>query len=122
MIQGNSKIGFSELKIGAWNLNSIWQNINSFKYNKLENPSVLNFICKSRIFGLLETHHTADQADKLQINGYKCYSLCRPKDKNKKRYKPSGGIAAYVHKSIESGVEKIARRTAGAKDNYFIHF
>ena len=107
----NQNIGtfrLSDLKISAWNINSIWKNINSFRYNKLENPDFLNFLCKKQIFGLIETHHTANQADKLQINGFKCFSLCRPKDKNKKRYKPSGGIAVYVRDTIVPGVEKIS--------------
>ena len=79
----NQNIGtfrLSELKISAWNINSIWKNINSFRYNKLENPDLINFVCKKQIFGLIETHHTANQADQLHINGFKCFSLCRPKD------------------------------------------
>ena len=107
MLQKSFPLHFSEIKIGAWNVNSIWKNINSFKYNKLQNPNFLKVICKKKIFGLIETHHTADQADSLHIDGYKCFSLCRPKDKNKKRYKPSGGIATYVHESIKTGVEKL---------------
>ena len=99
---------FSELKIGAWNINSIWKNINSFKYNKLQNPDFINVIKNKRIFSLIETHHTADESDSLYIEGYKCFSICRPKPKNKKRYKPSGGLAAYVHTSILSGVEKLS--------------
>ena len=108
MLLYNQNFHFSELNIGAWNINGIWRNINSFKYNKLNNPDFLEKISKDKIFGLIETHHTADQADFLHINGYKCFSLCRPKDKNKKRYKPSGGIAAYVDNSIAAGVEKIS--------------
>ena len=99
---------FSELKIGAWNINSIWKNVNSFKYNKLQNPDFINVIKNKRIFSLIETHHTADESDSLYIEGYKCFSICRPKPKNKKRYKPSGGLATYVHTSILSGVEKLS--------------
>ena len=108
MLQNNRKIYFSEIKIGAWNINGFTKNINSFKYNKLQNPSFIDFVSKKKIFGLIETHHTANQADDLHIDGFKCFPLCRPKNKNKKKYKPSGGIAAYVHVSIRDGVEKIS--------------
>ena len=103
MVHRNGKFTFSEISIGAWNIHNIWQRINSFRYN----PDFLDFIKKKKVFGLIETHHTADETGDLRINGFKCFSLCRPKDKNKKRYKPSGGIAAYVHKSILPGVEKV---------------
>ena len=98
---------FSEISIGAWNIHNIWQRINSFRYNKLHNPDFLKLIGRKKLFGLIETHHTADETGDLHINGFKCFSLCRPKDKNKKRYKPSGGIAAYVHHTILPGVEKV---------------
>ena len=99
---------FSELRIGSWNINSIWKNLNSFRYNKLHYPEFQNLIKKKLLFCLLETHHTADESDNLFIEGYKCFSLCRPKPKNRKRYKPSGGLAAYVHNSILCGVERIS--------------
>ena len=108
MLPSNRNFIFSELRIGAWNINGFTKNINSFKYNKLQNPDFLEFTKNKKIFGLIETHHTADQADDLHIDEYKCFPLCRPKDKNKKKYKPSGGIAAYVHLSIISGVEKLS--------------
>ena len=98
----------SEIRIGSWNINSIWKNINSFRYNKIDNPDFIKVIKKKKIFCLIETHHTADESDALYIEGYKCFSLCRPKPKNKKRYKPSGGLAAYVDNSLLCGVEKIS--------------
>ena len=82
---------FGEISIGAWNINSIWQRINSFRYNKIHNPNFIDFIKKKKIFALIETHHTANETGDLHISGYKCFSVCRPKDKNKKKYKPSGG-------------------------------
>ena len=105
--ENNSNSYISLLKIGAWNINNIWKNLNSFKYNKLHSPDFLKLIENKQIFSLIETHHTADDTDSLLVEGFKCFSICRPKPKNRKRYKPSGGIAAYVHNSIISGVEKI---------------
>ena len=85
MINKDGTFSFSEISIGAWNINSIWQRINSFRYNKLHNPFFLEIIKKKKIFSLLETHHKATETGDLHINGYKCFSLCRPKDKNKKK-------------------------------------
>ena len=113
MVARKSTFNYSEISIGAWNLHGIWQRINSFRYNKLQNPNFLEFIGKKKIFSLIETQHKAEETGDLHINGFKCFSLCRPKDKNKKKYKPSGGIAAYVHNSIISGVEKVA--TSGSE-------
>ena len=107
MFNKDGTFSFSEISIGAWNINNIWQRINAFRYNKLHNPNFIEIIKNKKIFSLIETHHTANETGDLHINGYKCFSVCRPKDKNKKRYKPSGGIAAYVHDSIKIGVEKV---------------
>ena len=97
----------SELMIGSWNLNGVWQRINSFRYNKLHNPEVMNLISKKQIFGLIETHHKANEVGDLHITDYKCYSICRPKSKKVKNHKPSGGLAVYVHCSIKAGVSKV---------------
>ena len=43
----------------------------------------------------------------MHIPDYKCFSICRPKDKNVRRHKASGGLAAYVHTSIRPGVVKV---------------
>lgn len=107
MLTKDGKFVLSEAKIGCWNVNGVWQRINSFRYNKLHNPEVLDIITRKHIFGLIETHHTADDIGNLHVTDYKCFSICRPKDKNAKKYKPSGGLAVYVHQSIREGVSKI---------------
>ena len=95
----------SQLEIGAWNIHGFKQNINSFKYNKLENPEFLKVVSRFSLFSLLETHHTAEEVGKLHIPDYKSHSLCRPKSKNMKRNKASGGISVYAHSSIAEGVK-----------------
>ena len=107
MLDNNGHFFLSELSIGSWNCNGIWQRINSFRYNKLNNPEVLKLITSKQIFGLIESHHTDNEVGNLHIEGYKCFSICRPKDKNLKRHKPSGGLAVYVHQSIRGGVCKV---------------
>ena len=72
-----------------------------------------NCFKNEKIFALIETHHTCDETDKLEIVGYKCFSLCRPKDKGVK-YKASGGLAVYVHQSVRDGVSKIP--TSGSEN------
>ena len=60
--------------------------------------------------GLIETQHTSDDIDKLQVLGYKCYQACRKKLKFGRKH---GGIAVYVHNSLLPGVSKVA--TTGAE-------
>ena len=94
-----------ELSIQCWNLNGIFANINGFKYSKLEYPLFLENIKQHSIFGLIETWHTSDDIDKLQILGYKCFQACRKKLKYGRKH---GGIAVYVHNTILSGVSKVS--------------
>ena len=94
----------SEIGLGAWNLNGFQHSINSFKYNKLHNQDVLDILTQNKIFCLVETHHKADEVGALHIDSYRCHSLCRPKSKNVEGYKPSGGLAVYIHQPISAGV------------------
>ena len=94
----------SEIGIAAWNLNGFQQTINSFKYNKLHNQQVLDILTVNKIFCLIETHHRAEDVGALHIEHFKCHSVCRPKSRNVKRYKPSGGLAVYIHTSIQPEV------------------
>ena len=85
MLNKNGNFVRSEIKIGSWNINGIWQRINSVRYNKLSNPDVTNLISSKLICGLIETHHTANEVGNLHAAEYKCFSFCRPTDKNVKR-------------------------------------
>ena len=51
---------------------------------------------------MIETHHTSNEESSLHIEGYKCFSVCRPK-----RKKASGGLAAYVDTRIRAGVARV---------------
>ena len=96
-----------QLRIAAWNINGFTKRINNVKYNKLQDENVLNTVRDFGIFCLLETHHTAEQVGELHINQYKNHSICRPKPKNLKRYKPSGGLSLYIHLNLVAGVSII---------------
>ena len=83
----------------------IFKNINGFIYNKLDDPDFISQTKNSKILGLIETQHTAEDIDKLQIVGFKCFQVCR---KKKKAGRKHGGIAVFVHDSILGGISKIS--------------
>ena len=94
----------SNLSVKAWNIYGIFKNINGFQYCKLQDPDFIEQIRQFLIFGLIETHHTCDDIEKLQILGYKCFQSCRKKLKFGRKH---GGLAVYVHNSILPGVSKV---------------
>ena len=94
----------SNLNIQSWNIFGIFKNINGFQYNKLQDPDFNEHVKEFHIFGLIETHHTDDDVDKLQIFGYKCFQLCRKKLKFGRKH---GGLAIFVKKTILPGIRKL---------------
>ena len=98
----------TEIGICSFNIHGVWQNINNFRYNKLQNPFVQKLFENYKIIGLIETHHVQTEIGELHVNGFKCHSKCRPKS-NKKGKKPSGGLAVYIHNSIKPGVSILSR-------------
>ena len=94
----------SEISIQCWNIFGIFKNINGFIYTKLQDPDFVEHTSKHLIFGLIETHHTSDDIDKLQILGYKCFQACRKKQKFGRKH---GGLAVYIHDSVSAGVTKV---------------
>ena len=93
-----------EIAVQCWNVFGIFSKINGFTYNKLQNPEFLEIILKNQIIGLVETHHMAEDADKLHILGYKCFQVSRKKKKFGRKH---GGIAVYVHNTVLSGVSRV---------------
>ena len=59
----------------------------------------------AKIFSLIENHHLSTEIDQIQIDGYKCFNVCRKKEGN--RGHNSGGIAVYICKTVLPGVSKI---------------
>ena len=95
----------SELWIQCWNIYGVFKNVNGFIYNKLKDPEFTRQAKNCKILGLIETQHVADDIDQLQINGFKCFQVCRKKKKFGRKH---GGIAVFIHNSIINGVSKIA--------------
>ena len=93
-----------ELSVQCWNINGIFTNINGFQYSKLDDPLFYTIVQKNEIFTLIETQHTCDDIDRLQIKGYKCFQACRKKLKFGRKH---GGIAVYVRNELLPGVSKL---------------
>ena len=110
VLQG--KFSMSNLQILCWNIHGLFMNVNGFRYNKLHLPSFWDEIGNVKIFSLIETHHLASEIDQIQIDGFKCFNVCRKKII--KFGSDSGGLAAYVSKSLLQGVTKIP--TSGSEN------
>ena len=95
---------FTDLPIVSWNIHGIFSRYSGFRYNKLHSPLFKSAVGNAKIFGLIETHHVASEIDQLQLQGFKCYNVCRKKQSQGRN---SGGIAVYVHETIMKGVQKI---------------
>ena len=102
----------SNLQILCWNIHGLFMNVNGFRYNKLHLPSFWDEIGNVKIFSLIETHHLASEIDQIQIDGFKCFNVCRKK--LSKFGRNSGGLAVYVSKSLLQGVAKVP--TSGSEN------
>ena len=100
----HDKLYITDLPIVSWNLHGVFSRLSGNRYNKLHSPFFKDAVGNAKIFGLLETWHLSTDIDQLQIEGFKCYNVCR---KKKRLGRNSGGIAVYVHESLTQGVQKI---------------
>ena len=98
------KFNITDLPIVSWNVHGIFSRHSGFRYNKLHSPFFKDAIGDAKLFGLVETHHVASEIDQIQLEGFKCYNVCR---KKKRMGRNSGGIAVYVHETLLKGVQKI---------------
>jgi exonuclease III len=98
------KFNITDLPIVSWNVHGIFSRHSGFRYNKLHSPFFKDAIGDAKLFGLVETHHVASEIDQIQLDGFKCYNVCR---KKKRLGRNSGGIAVYVHETLLKGVQKI---------------
>ena len=67
--------------------------------NKLEDDLFLAEIQQHDVICLAETHIGNDQ--KIAVEGYHCYTVCRPKSKNNRHF---GGLAILTKKDIKQFV------------------
>ena len=75
----HEKLHFTDLPIVSWNIHGIFTRHSGFRYNKLHSPLFKSAVGNSKIFGLIETHHVSTEIDQLQIQGFKCFNVCRKK-------------------------------------------
>ena len=94
----------SNIKIQAWNIFGVFKDIIGFQYSKLQDLDFIEHVMSFNIFGLIETHHTDEDIDKMQLFGYKCFQVCRKKLKFGRKH---GGLAVYVKNSILPGIKKL---------------
>ena len=102
----------SNFSILSWNVHGVFTNINGFRYNKLHSPNFWEVVGDVKIFALIETHHLSTEIDQIQIDGFKCFNVCRKKKSRVGRN--SGGLAVYVSNSLIQGVAKIP--TSGSEN------
>ena len=68
---------FTDLPIVSWNIHGIFSRYSGFRYNKLHSPFFKSAVGNAKIFGLIETHHVDSDIDQLELQGFKCYNVCR---------------------------------------------
>ena len=100
----HEKSYFTDLSIVSWNIHGLFSRYSGFRYNKLHSPLFESAVGNAKIFALIETHHVASEIDQLQLQGFKCFNVCRKKQNQGRN---SGGIAVYVHETLIKGVQKI---------------
>ena len=62
-------------------------------YSKLQNDAdFIGHTNKYLLFGLVETNHTASDIPQMEIQGYRCFQVCRKKFVKGPK---SGGICVY---------------------------
>ena len=96
-----SKCIFNFLTVGCWNIESIYEKINSVKICKLDQPAFLETIKKHDILCLQETHVSQEESIR-NIDGYKITPHCRGISANNRYF---GGMLIFIKSSIEKGVK-----------------
>ena len=89
------------LTVGCWNIESIYENINSVKISKLEQPSFRELLNKHDIFCLQETHVSKEEFIPPQ-QGYDVIPHCREISENNRYF---GGMLVYIKSNIRTGMK-----------------
>ena len=101
VIMSPSKCIFNNLTVGCWNIEGIYENINSVKISKLTQPSFLETLKKHDILCLQETHVGKDEIIP-SIDGYYTVPHCRTISGNNRYF---GGILIFVKSCIKNGIK-----------------
>jgi exonuclease III len=95
----------NNINIACWNIDGLYQTINTHRYCKTEYPEFLREISNIDILFLLETH--CGVKDYPQIPGYK--TNCNYRKKLAKAFKASGGICVAIKETIADGVSVLEK-------------
>ena len=93
------------LTVGCWNIESIYENINSVKISKLEQPFFLELLNKHDLFCIQETHVSENEFIP-KPEGFEVVPHCRKISDNNRYF---GGILVYIRSNIRAGM-KINRK------------
>ena len=96
-----SRCMFNYLAVGCWNIEGVYEKVNSIKVCKLNDISFQNTLNKFDILCLQETHLSPEDIIP-EFKGYVFKSHCR-KISGKNRY--FGGIFIFIRESIKNGVK-----------------
>lgn len=96
-----SKCFYQNLAVGCWNIEGIYENINSVKINKLTQPFFSEILEKHDIFCLQETHVGKNEI-LPSFEGYITIPHCREISSNKRFF---GGILVFIKLSIQKGIK-----------------
>ena len=97
-----SKYKYTFAKIANWNINGIYQKVNNFKINKLEDPLFLDILKAHDILCLQETHCGQNDMPSDHIPLYDAIPHCRKISSNNRYF---GGMLLLVKKTIRKGIK-----------------
>ena len=86
-----SKCFFNNLTVGCWNVEGVYENVNSVKVSKLNQPFIQDVLNKHDILCLQETHLSQDEVIP-KIEGYNTIPHCRQISSNNRFF---GGILIF---------------------------
>ena len=92
---------FNNLTVGCWNIEGVYESINSVKISKLEQPFFQEMLKKHDILCLQETHISHDEPIP-KIEGYDATPHCREISANQRFF---GGILIFTKSCIKHGIK-----------------
>ena len=92
---------FNFLTVGCWNIEGVYEKINSVKVCKLDQPTFLETLNNHDILCLQETHISHEEPIK-NIDGYTITPHCRKISANNRYF---GGMLIFIKTSIEKGIQ-----------------
>ena len=92
---------FNFLTVGCWNIQGLYEKINSVKFCKLDQPEFLEILKEHDILCLQETHVPHDEPIQ-NVEGYTITPHCRKISTNNRYF---GGMLIFIKTSIKNGVK-----------------